>query len=260
MAELPENIHRVLGARSNSAPSSYDNQSLASISSIGRAQVLRIFAGIVAFELLLVAGYLLEKGSGNSSWTVERLLDLDAEGSIAVWFSGFQLAAIGVVMSLRLLLHDKRHDPARWFIVLVSAGFCALSMDEVLQLHEQVTLWSQRSGLGDFWGGQGLLLSAVAALGLVLLGVSWRQIRVLWEFHRRAFLLIAAGLAIFCTGAIGLDLIAHLHLHGAGWLYTLEAAAEEFLEEFGGTVMLLGSLDFALGRSRRGPVSGAITS
>lgn len=211
----------------------------------------RIFTTIVLFELLLAAAYLIEQASGQSSWNVQRLLDADGEQGFAVWFSSLQLALIGIVIALRLLHWDQGRDPARWFIVLLSLGLLTLSMDEHLQLHEEVSKWSRRTGVGDFWGGQGLLLTMFGTTALVLAAVSWRQILTLWNFQQRALLLVSGGLAIFFAGAIGLDLIAHLFLDHNTWLYTLEAAAEEFLEQLGGTVMLMGAIEFSLVSDRQ---------
>lgn len=219
---------------------------------LSNSALWRIFTTIVLLELLLAAAYLIEQASGQSSWNVQRLLDADGEQGIAVWFSSLQLAVIGIVIALRLLHWDQGRDPARWFIILLSVGLLALSMDEHLQLHEEISKWSRRTGVGDFWGGQGLLLTMFGTTALV----SWRQLLILWNAHQRALLLGGGGLAIFFAGAIGLDLLAHLLLDHNTWLYTLEAAAEEFLEQLGGTVMLLGAIEFALVSDRQ-PVNTA---
>jgi hypothetical protein len=213
----------------------------------GKRELLYVFAVMVSFELLLVAGFLIEQASGNSSWTIHRLLNVDAEDSIATWLSTLQLAVVGILIALSLLRRDRSRDPAGWFVVMVGGLFLAMSIDEALQLHEAVTAWARRNDVGGSeLGYQAVLLVPVFLVGLLLLALSLRQVARLYRYHPRALAMMVAGVGAFFGGAVGVDLVAHVFLHGGGAIYTFAAAVEEFLELLGGTLMILGAAQFSL--------------
>lgn len=213
----------------------------------GRREILWTLAVLVTFELALIFGFLLEQAIGVPSWTVHRLLNVNFENSIATWVSTIQLAVAGILVGLALLRRDRRYDPTAWFIACISALLLAMSMDEQLQLHEAVTQWAERNDdVPSHLGNQIILIAPVLGFGLLLAALSWRQLGILWRGHRPAFLIMTAGIIVFFAGAIGLDTIAHMYLQEGSWPYLLEAAAEEFLEMLGGTLMMLGGALFAL--------------
>ena len=76
---------------------------------------------------------------------------------------------------------------------------------------------------------------------ILLTAKSWRR---LWQHERRGTAMAAIGALLFLTGGVGLEIVSYGDLReqvDQHHLYVLEVAAEEALEMFGASVMLLGS-------------------
>jgi len=210
--------------------------------------VRQLFFWLIGFELFLLVAYLLESVLGSPVWTIERLLDLDGELSIAVWFSTVQLAAIGILFLIKAAKARPNDQVPRWFLALGCAGFLFLSLDEHLQLHETITkLTVHLDWVPRFSGDHGVWIFAYLGLGCLLLLPSLRPIVALWRFHRYSFSLMAAGVGVFLLGAVGMEVIGYEFLREAPRLYqVLEIATEEFLEMLGASAILCGAAFYAL--------------
>lgn len=213
-----------------------------------RDQVYQLFYWLIGFELCLMLAYLAESALGSPAWTIERLLDLDGEQSIAVWFSVVQLAAIGLLFLIKAARTDGKDGIPRWFLLLGSAGFFFLSMDEHLELHENITKamvhldWMPR-----FSGDHGIWVFFYLGAGLALLLLAARPILALWHQYSYPFLLMAAGAGVFLLGAVVLEIISYVFLRNGPLLFrVLEVAAEEFMEMLGATSILCGAAFYVL--------------
>jgi hypothetical protein len=70
----------------------------------------------------------------------------------------------------------------------------------------------------------------------------------LWNDHRREALLFSLGIAIGLSGGMGIETLGYKLLAGnteSLW-YKLEVSVEEFMEMFGASLVLLGSLKLRL--------------
>lgn len=210
--------------------------------------IRQLFFWLIGFELVLMALYLLEAAVGSPAWTIERLLDLDGEQSVAVWFSTVQLAVIGLLFLIKAAKTRAGAKVPRWFLGLGSGGFLFLSMDEHLELHESITAamvhfdWMPR-----FSGDHGIWVFFYLGAGALLLLLSLRPIIALWRAHRYPFTLMVAGAGVFALGAVGMEVIGYEFLREGPRLYqVLEIAAEEFMEMLGASTILCGAAFYVL--------------
>lgn len=197
-----------------------------------------IWGGAVAvFAILSAAGLIqdLMLSSGAASTKI-WLLDVDAEQSIYTWASVL-LLAFNALLLLVLSLASPKHQFA-WLSLAVL--FLILSMDEVLDLHNKVSLsgaWVQQLApwiveLNFSW--------TIAGAGLVLvLGLLYLPFVLSLEPRTRS-LIVLAGF-IYVSGAIGVELAAGeaMAIFGRDSLwYRLPTTLEESLEALGQIILL----------------------
>lgn len=124
----------------------------------------------------------------------------------------------------------------------VSAAMTVLSLDEAVQVHEQLTLLApylpETATYG--WVVPGALLALVGLGVLVVAG------RALPSSVRRG---LAAAVAVYLGGAVGVESVNGwlAHTRGVGDLYRLSTAVEESLE-MGGCLVAISVLMTATGR------------
>lgn len=205
----------------------------------------RLLLCLLGLELALVLIYGVDHALGAPLWSVHRLFDLDAESSVPAWFSSTQLFVIGMVLLLRGRQASRAAGQSGVFLVCLGLGFTMLSIDESAAVHEMVNeALKARAQMPRFKDGQGIWISAYAALGLGLVLLCFRPMLQLWRSHPRAVQLGCVGFALLLAGAVGLEIFSYEHLRGGatpGW-YAVEVAAEEFLEMAGASVVLYASL------------------
>lgn len=162
--------------------------------------------------------------------TIMGLFDVDHEDSLPTWFQGLQLAFAGL-LSLAWGRTDPR--PLRWGWLVVGILFLAMSLDEVISLHERLIaplrdmLAIDSGPLFFAWVIPGLLFALAFALTMI-------------PFLRRlpratAVRLIVAG-AVFVAGAAGMEMIGGTVAGSIGQhnlTYRLVVITEETLEMVG---------------------------
>jgi len=201
------------------------------------------FAPTDALKLLLVVSVVLFSVSvlmniadaldwENPSLLVERLLNVDREGSVSSWFSACILL-LCALFALGARAHSNRG--AAW--LAMSALLVAMSADEVLAVHEVIG-----EKVRDALDAGGVLRfgfvipGAVAVVGVMLLFAP--LVRSLPKPIRVAFLL---GAALFFTGALGLEALGGLVNDAAGrdsLIYAFVANTEELAEMVGASIVL----------------------
>lgn len=210
----------------------------------------RALALLISIELLLLLKYcLVHIVLPDLHWGPAReLIDLNHESAIPTWFSAIQLFSISAL----LMFMARMPTPVRRYLIVLSAGFLFLSMDEAAQIHEKIIgsartlrwrwlLWLTFGGSHKAWMIPYLVLGLGAALAC------YRFFILMWRSYRRESLIVGAGLALFAAGGIGLELLTfHLYHHPDETLYMLAIAGEEFLEMAGMSVVLYGMLLFNL--------------
>ena len=208
----------------------------------------KILYALLLIELGFVLIYLLNIGLGEPFEAISQWFNLDAESTIPSWFSSLQIFCIALVF-LIVSQHIKKEEKSfRWFLILVSLIFVFLAMDESVAIHEKITnilrdvTWipeSIRSGIWVFiYLGAGILL---------VLGTFKQSLKV-WQKCQRGALFMAIGIVLFIGGGIGLELVSYqFSLYGTdGVFYYLQVVFEEFFEMMGMSLILYGSLLFAM--------------
>lgn len=184
----------------------------------------------------------LARHLGGLHGPVVGLLSLSYEGNLPTWYaSALPLVCAGL---LAWVGAGEAHDRGRWR--LLSIGFCAISVDELVGFHEQLGGTFDTSGLLHFdWVIPAGAL--VLVLGLYFLGFLRRLPR---ETARR---FVLAG-ALYVGGAVVCELPLGwwTEHHGDDSLgYALIDWVEETLEFVGLTVFAAALLDRLQGRPLR---------
>lgn len=200
----------------------------------GKYRVLALFPYLLAVATVLAAlsglRHLLYRLWPDMTWLhsgeLHRLLDVNGEGNLVVWFTASLWLLLGLIsMALGVLSGDKR------MFLLAAVGFLA-SMDETASIHESFNEvgWA----LADRWGltvstWPWVFFGAPVALAVVLITIP--LLRSLPTAVSKT--LIIAGL-IFLTAVLFLEAISGLFMEGGTAsnpvAYVLVTHAEEYLE------------------------------
>ena len=211
---------------------------------ISRTWIRRSLLLIVA---LLLAGSTIVK-SMNIAWGNDyifgllRLLWLDREANLPAWFSSalFFIAAILAALIAAVTRHE-RWPHLGWPVV---AGILLLlSIDEVAQLHEILANYSARAGgLGLFPEG-GKFFSWVSFAIPPVAVVCWMAARFLRTLPGAVGNRLAAGLALFLSGALGVEaLTGQIAFELQTWTYLIFVTIEEGAEMLGAILFIDGLL------------------
>jgi tetratricopeptide (TPR) repeat protein len=205
-------------------------------------------AALLAVEAVLVVLHFAFPSVG--------LVDLDREHNLPSWFSGLQLAAIGVACGAAF--HGE--GPGRrlrgvW--ALLAAGFFYLSFDEISVLHESILREETLEALPGASLLRGLppwqLVFAPAAAGAALT-LGYVFVSRLWTtpLARAAAL---AGVALW-GGAFMFEGTAIAVAIPQDW-YRVEVALEEFCEMAGATMLLAAILAYVVAPGREARANAA---
>jgi hypothetical protein len=156
-----------------------------------------------------------------------QMFDLDRERNLTTWYASIQLAFAALLLMDAACAARLRGRPHFYRLLVLALGFCYLSVDEYISLHERL------SGVMQVIGGAALALSAA------LCCAGWlRDLPV--NIRHRA--LLAGGL--YVGGAWGMDVVgAIIRQFGAGLLYAMSTTAEEGLELVGVALFIAVLLD-----------------
>lgn len=209
--------------------------------------------GLVALECAFVAAYvLIHIVAPEQAWGPLRpFFDLDSERSVPTWFSVLQLFCIGALLLIMAQNHGLDRRLSATALTIAGVVFIALSADEGIELHENLTYQVRRTRLAEIAiiGQWSAWIVAYALVGLVGLALAWSQLRALWRHFRPVASAGFAGAAIFVLGAVGFE-IAGYPFRGSADTEKLElamTAIEEFLEMLGVSLMLYATLLLANG-------------
>ena len=215
---------------------------------IEHSHLVRLFAGLILFEGVLVLAYVATK-----AWLPPtRLWDafnLDGEATIPAWFSSMQLFLIGLALTLAALNPARVADGLRGLLLVCGGGFAVLSMDEAVMIHEQVNRVLKRfDWLPRFPSGRGFWIFPYLAAAAAVAALSFRYLRRFARRFPEVALRFGGGVAIFLGGAVGVEVIGYelVGLHGPEHWQLAQVAAEEFMEMAGASVILVSAIHLAL--------------
>ena len=179
--------------------------------------LLLLICHVIAMQANFNESLGIKAALGFEYWQV-ALFDLDEEESFGTWFSSVNLLFAGLLclyLSRSLGVGHKSMKP--WWLTL-GVGFCLMSIDEVVGLHELVNTVFDES----VWTSASLVIVGLCAIGFMPL---------LWHYRwRSAGLLMLSG-SMFVAGAVGLEHAAGDDVNSLS--YNMFTAAEETLEMLG---------------------------
>lgn len=208
---------------------------------------LLITTGVLIFLHLLLQHVNLNIFHQQNGYFFElsNRLDMDDESSIPTWFSQIIFLAISCAALLAATLEKLRVKRTLWIVIGIVA--VSLSIDEIAGIHEQVLqtvhvlLFHQAAPTitANAW-------FVVLPFVLVAVGLLARQ--MVRHFPKRLLTVTGLGLAIFLTGAVGVDIITQgIEFPQFSHEFLLQGifvAVEEGLELIGSIIVLYGIMEY----------------
>lgn len=198
---------------------------------------------LLAGNLGLAALHAANGIAGAPFRKINRLVNMNEEGNIPAWFSSVQWMSVAGLFGF-VAWQSRRKGDRSWSVsTLLAVLFALLSMDEVAQVHERLSI-----GLSDkLMGGQGPYGAMwLVALGLPVAFVLWRgalRLRAAFDAAPGSLRLYLAGLALFTFGALLLEpALQLLGLRDIPWWLVM---LEETLELVGVTTLVWSGLTLA---------------
>jgi len=218
---------------------------------------------LIAIEAVLVVAYVLTHMTDSllSIKLLRNMFDLDGDLSIPAWFSSMQLFVISLLLFL-LSVQEKSIPIPTSFFVVGGGVFLFLSLDEGVAIHEKVTILAKRFSFDwmMFRGNHGAWIGSYTLIAVPALWLAIPHLKKMWENYRYAVQMGLVGVAVFVTGAVGLEIASYMFLRESPntTLYMIEVIFEEFFEMSGVTLMLYAVLllahDMCTSQEKASPV------
>lgn len=188
-----------------------------------------------AVDLLVGLPYIVNQLVGRPFAKINRLVDLDDEANLPAWYSSVQWAVVAALMGFAVYRLHKRGAKAAAPLFILAGIFLTLSLDEIAQLHEKLSIGVS----GKVGSGQGALKELwLPALGiplLIVLGVATRRAKSAFDGAPGSLRALVLGLGVFGLGAFGIEPITSLVFRTSGPAYVW---VEETMEMVGVTFLL----------------------
>ncbi|GAB3467652.1 hypothetical protein AB1207_12470 [Kineococcus endophyticus] len=152
--------------------------------------------------LLLTVAFGVDAGAVVSA---RKFVDVNAETNLPSWYSAVLLTVTGLVtfeVGRQALVEGRRWA---WHWMVLGAGFCYLSLDELVALHERF-VGPMTAVVGD--SGVFKYAWVAAALPAVVL-VALFYARFLLALPRRTAALVLLAGALYVGGSVGLEMVAN---------------------------------------------------
>ncbi len=203
--------------------------------------------GIVALVLVLlsIGGMLvLRPNYPDYIQSIISFFNSASEGNFPTYFSSFLLLFSALLLLIITISERNRNTiyVSRWAILTIV--FMSLSLDEMLVLHEKVSLLIRTV---TNWSGQGLFRSPWVILGLltvITFFLIFFRFFIQLDQKTRLNFLIAATLYI--GSAIGFEIIENIYdeSYGQDLIYKMMQNVEEGIEMAAIIVFISGLLDY----------------
>ena len=139
---------------------------------------------------------------------------------------------------------QKHGRPSEAFFAFLALLFLFLSMDEAVAIHERITEFTIRHAwVPRFRGDQGVWIFLYGVLGALIVALMRRDLAAFWHRYPTPARAMLAGFALTVAGGVGLEIgYYYLEERTPPVVEEIVAAAEQFLEMVGITVVLLGAI------------------
>jgi hypothetical protein len=164
-----------------------------------------------------------------------RIFNVDVENSVPTWVSSVQLLAAAILLTVIgfCRMSQESFRGRQWLgLALI---FVAMSMDEVIQLHESSEKIAGADILGMDWIVPGFLLTCLVALSYIHFFLS---------LSRNSQILFFIAAACFIGGALGFEIVGFWMDDQTSLDRILTVSVEEFLERIGISVFIFGLLRY----------------
>lgn len=202
----------------------------------------RLVKAFFAADFIVGFPYFVNELIGRPFAKINRLVDLDDEANFPSWYSSVQWAVVAALMGFAVYRLRMRGAKAALPLFVLAGAFLALSLDEIAQVHEKLSIGVS----GKVGSGQGALKSLwLPALGiplLIVLGVAARRAKSAFDEAPGSLQAFVVGLAVFALGAFGIEPITSLVFHTSGPAYVW---VEETMEMLGVTFLLWSAFSLA---------------
>ena len=202
---------------------------------------------LLSLDFLLLAAYVIGTFVLVPNPLIYRLINLDAEASLAAWWSSSQLLLAGIAFAIAGV---RRHEsPGPVFMMLCALALIFLSADEAASIHEKITMAVKGvEYLPRFSGDHGAWIPLYFVAALIFFAFTARSWMQLWRTRRRGIVIFFLGAAVFVFGAVVLEIASYGDLRDVAnrQYYAYQVLFEEAFELVGVTTMLVGAIKICL--------------
>jgi len=181
------------------------------------AMLVLLAAHVLAMQANFNAALGIKQALDFEYWQI-AIFDLDEEESFGTWFSAANLFFAALLFFYQAGLCRARGERVHFWWRALGLGFCVMSVDEVVGLHEWINTVFDES----LWAGLSLAIVTLAGLCFA---------PFLWHYRwRTAGLFVLAGL-LFVGGAVGVEQLSGNDINSLQ--YNMLTGLEEGLEMSG---------------------------
>ena len=188
-----------------------------------------------AADVLVGLLYIVNQAMGHPYAKINRLVDLDGEANLPTWYSSLQWAATAGLFAFVVYRQRRRRAESMLPLLVIAVVFLALSLDEVAQIHEKLSIGANgKMGAGE-GGLRGLWLPILGIPMLGVVAIAARKAKTAFDDSPGSFLCLMVGMVVFGLGAFGVEPIVLRFLDSPGHVFVY---LEETMEMVGVTFIL----------------------
>ena len=210
----------------------------------------KILRNLFIAILLLIVGnllsvYLLFNTSGMESKVTRllvKLLNVNLEANLPTYFSALVLLGNAILLAF-IAYGSKVIGEKFWHWIGLSAIFVFISLDEMIQIHEQL-----RAPMEALFSTSGLLYFAwfIPYIAITIL-IAIAYFKFIMRLPKRILRLFILSAVIFVSGAVGMEMFGGMHAEVNGektLTYALMYSFEEFLEMSGAAIFFYALISY----------------
>ena len=208
---------------------------------------------LISIDLVLVAAFVVSAFGIEIRPIVYRLIDLDAEGSIAGWFSSSKLFVAGFVFASAGFFR-RDNSVGHTFYFLWAMAFFFLSADEAVGFHEKITQLLQTvKFLPRFSGNHGIWIPLYALAGIGFIAWIAKPSLRIWRSGNNGIAILFIGIVVFVIGAVFVEILSYGELRETTnqRSYLFQVVLEETIELVGISIILVGAVKTCFERRSR---------